>query len=293
MKYFHYDISSIAPGKLCIIPMILLMVSLVSLGLTYIETGLPVSPGMEFKGGFGVTLVTTQSSDDLKSFFKDYPIINVDEGINNGKYLKFGPMEDAKVAELTSLIEKTYTDAKMDHIGSSFGKTLQDQAALAIVFSFIGMAIVVFLIFHSFVPSAAIVISAFADMAMTAAAMNVLGIQLSLGTTAALLMLIGYSVDSDILLTSRVLKRQGQFDEKVTGAFRTGIIMTSTTFGAIFAMWAVSWIGGIQIIHEMSQVLLLGLVFDVMNTWLTNVGILKWFIVEGKGKFTTRQRGGA
>jgi preprotein translocase subunit SecF len=293
MGFFKYDISSVSPVKLCIIPMIVLLISLVSLGMTYMETGLPVQPGMEFKGGFGVTIVTDQTPDQIKAMFAGYPIVRVDEGINNGRYLKFGPMDDAKVTELTAMIEQKYTDAKIDHIGSSFGKTLQDQAAFAIIISFIGMAIVVFLIFRTFIPSVAVIVSAIADMAMSAAAMNLLGIPLSLGTTAALLMLIGYSVDSDILLTSRVLKRKGNFDEKVTGAFRTGIIMTSTTFGAIFAMWIVTWVGGIQIIQEMAQVLLIGLVFDVMNTWLTNAGILKWYVSQGKGRLPTSHRRGA
>jgi preprotein translocase subunit SecF len=293
MGFFRYDISSISPVKLCIIPMIVLFVSLVSLGMTYMETGLPIHPGMEFQGGFGVTIVSDQTSDQIKDIFAGYPIISVDEGINKGKYLKFGPMDDAKITELTTLIEQKYTDAKIDHIGSSFGKTLQDQAAFAIIISFIGMAIVVFLIFRTFVPSAAVVISAFADMVMSAAAMNILGIQLSLGTTAALLMLIGYSVDSDILLTSRVLKRKGKFDDKVIGAFHTGIIMTSTAFGAAFAMWIVSWVGGIEIIHQIAQVLLIGLIFDVMNTWLTNVGILKWYATQGKDKISSSIRGGA
>ena len=242
------------------------------------DTGLPVDPGIEFKGGIGVTIVTDQTFEHIKNTFADFPILSVDQGINGGKYLKFGPMDDARVMELTTIIEGTYPDAKIDQIGSSFGKTLQDQAVFALMISFIGMAIVVFLIFRIFIPSAAVVLSAFADMVMTAAVMNFLGIQLSLGTTAALLMLIGYSVDSDILLTSRVLKRKGQFDEKVSGAFHTGLIMTSTTFCAILAMWIISWIGGISIIHEMSQVLLIGLVFDVMNTWMTNTGILKWYV---------------
>jgi preprotein translocase subunit SecF len=134
------------------------------------------------------------------------------------------------------------------------------------------------------VPSAAVVLSAFADMAMTAAAMNFIGIPLSLGTVAALLMLIGYSVDSDILLTNRVLKRQGKLNDKLTGAFHTGIIMTTTTFTAIGAMFLVSWFGSVQIVAEISAVLLIGLVFDVMNTWLTNVGILKWYVLKGGGK---------
>ncbi|WP_319539231.1 protein translocase subunit SecF [uncultured Methanospirillum sp.] len=292
MGFFRYDISSISPAKLCTIPMIVLALSLVIVGMTFIHTGLPIKPGMEFTGGIGVTIVTEETPDQLKVTFADYPLVNIEEGINQGKYLKFDTMSDEKVLSLNKLIESKFNGAKIDQIGSSFGKTLQDQAAFALIISFIGMSIVVFLIFRTFVPSAAVVISAFADMTMSAAVMNLLGIQLSLGTTAALLMLIGYSVDSDILLTSRVLKRQGKFDEKVHGAFITGIIMTSTAFCAVFAMWVVSWIGGIEIIHVMSQVLLIGLIFDVMNTWLTNVGILKWYASKGKSKLSSTLRGG-
>ena len=146
-------------------------------------------------------------------------------------------MDDPKYQSLTQLINQKYPDAKIDQIGESFGKSLQSQAALALVFSFIGMAIVVFLSFRTFVPSAAVVLSALADMVMTAAVMNIIGIPLSLGTTAALLMLIGYSVDSDILLTNRVLKRQGKLNDKLMGAFHTGMIMTSTTLAAVTALF--------------------------------------------------------
>ena len=255
------------------------------------QTGLPITPGIEFKGGISVTIVTADTPDEIKTFFSGYPLIAVEEGINHGKYLKFGPMNDVEATEFTKKVETKYTGAKIDQIGSSFGKTLQDQAILAIIFSFIGMAIVVFAIFRTFVPSVAIVLSAFADMVMTAAVMNLLGLELSLATTAALLMLIGYSVDSDILLTSRVLKRKGKFDDKVQGAFRTGLIMTTTAIAAAFAMWVISAIGGIQIIWEISSVILIGLFFDIMNTWLTNAGIIKWYMTEGKGKLSSTQRG--
>jgi preprotein translocase subunit SecF len=140
---------------------------------------------------------------------------------------------------------------------------------------------VIFLAFRTFVPAGAVVLSAFADMVMTAATMNIIGIPLSLGTVAALLMLIGYSVDSDILLTNRVLKRQGKLNDKLTGAFTTGIIMTSTTLAATAALFIVSWFGSVQILMEISAVLLIGLVFDILNTWLTNAGILKWYVSKG------------
>jgi preprotein translocase subunit SecF len=284
MGLINYNIEKYSPKQLVIIPLLLLALSLVLLALNTSATGLPVTPGIDFSGGTAVTLVTTDSREQLQATFAGYPLIDIGEGIGKGKFLKFGTMDDANYKSLSSLISQKYPDAKIDQIGESFGKTLQSQAVIAMIMSFIGMSIVVFLSFRTFVPSAAVVLSAFADMAMTAAAMNVIGIPLTLGTTAALLMLIGYSVDSDILLTNRVLKRQGKLNDKLQGAFRTGIIMTSTTFAAATAMFLVSWFGQVLIIREISAVLLLGLIADVLNTWLTNAGILKWYVQKGGGK---------
>src|SRR5690606_9500817 len=103
------------------------------------------------------------------------------------------------------------------------------------------------------VASGTIVLAAASDIAITAGAMQILGIPLSLGTTAALLMLIGYAADSNVLLTTRLLKRKGKLEEKLAGAFRTGIIMTTTTLGAIVAMWFVATVGQIQIISAIAS----------------------------------------
>ena len=284
MGLIDYNIEKYSPRQLVIIPFILLALSLVLLAINTAATGLPVTPGIDFSGGTAVTLVTSDSKEQLQATFAGFPLIDIGEGVNKGKFLKFGTMDDATYNSLSSLISQKYPDAKVDQIGESFGKTLQSQAVIAMIFSFIGMSIVVFLSFRTFIPSVAVVLSAFADMAMTAAAMNIIGIPLTLGTTAALLMLIGYSVDSDILLTNRVLKRQGKLNDKLQGAFHTGIIMTSTTFAAATAMFLVSWFGQVQIIMEISAVLLIGLIADVLNTWLTNAGILKWYVQKGGSK---------
>ena len=284
MGLLTYNIEKYSPQYLVIIPSVLLVISLILLFLNTAATGMPVTPGIDFSGGTAVTLVTSDSREQLMTTFTGYSLIDVGEGVNRGKFLKFGTMDDAKYQSLTALIKQKYPDAKVDQIGESFGKTLQSQAVIAMIFSFIGMSIVVFVSFRTFVPSFAVVLSAFADMAMTAAAMNIVGIPLSLGTTAALLMLIGYSVDSDILLTNRVLKRQGKLNDKLQGAFHTGIIMTTTTIAAAAALFLVSWFGQVQIIMEISSVLLIGLFADILNTWLTNAGILKWYVQKGGGR---------
>ena len=282
MGFIKYDVNRYTPRQMVVIPLVLLILSLGVLGYNMATTGMPVPPGMDFSGGTAVTLFTSDSTDSLSATFSGYPLISIGEGVNNGKYVKFGPMDDDSLQSLAALINERYPDAKIDQIGASFGETLQNQAAIALVLSFIGMAIVVFLAFRTFVPSAAVVLSAFADIVMTAAVMTVVGIELTLPTTAALLMLIGYSVDSDILLTMRVIKRQGKLDEKLAGAFHTGIIMTTTTLAAVAAMWAVTYFGNVPVIPEISAVLFIGLLIDMMNTWLTNAGIIKWYMI-GRG----------
>ena len=284
MGLINYNIEKYSPKQLVIIPLALLAISLILLALNTFSTGMPVTPGIDFSGGTAVTVYTPDSKDQLQATFVGYPLTDISEGVNNGKFLKFGTMDDTKFKELTALISQKYPDASINQIGETFGKTLQNQAVIALLFSFIGMAIVIFIAFRTFVPAGAVVLSAFADMVMTAAVMNIVGIPLTLGTVAALLMLIGYSVDSDILLTNRVLKRQGKIHDKLAGAFHTGIIMTSTTLAAAAAMFIVSWFGSVQILWEISAVLLIGLVFDIMNTWLTNAAILKWYVLKGGAK---------
>jgi preprotein translocase subunit SecF len=301
MGLFSYDVNRYTPKQMVIIPLILLVLALISVGYMMYTTGLPVKPGIDFSGGTAVTVFTTDSPEQISAYFAGYPLAGIEPGINNGKYLKFGNMPDTQLRSLSDLIAARYPDAKVDQIGEAFGKTLQSQAMLALIFSFIGMAIVVFITFRTFIPSLAVVLSAFADIVMTAGFMNVIGITLTLPTTAALLMLIGYSVDSDILLTMRTLKRQGKLEEKLAGAFHTGIIMTSTAIAAAAAMWAVSWWGQVIIINQIASVLLIGLAFDILNTWLTNAGIIKWYVLKKGGplatgtavpKHETKKRGG-
>ncbi|HVP24922.1 MAG TPA: protein translocase subunit SecF [Methanomicrobiales archaeon] len=278
MDWPSYDINRYTNLKTVALPMAIFLLSLVVVGMTYATYGLPVKPGIDFTGGTAVTLSTNDTQAAVEAYFAGFPLEPVTHDVSSRIYLlTFTNMSTARNQELIDKINGRYPDASVDYIDSSFGQTLQGQALIALLFSFIGMAIVVFLAFRTFIPSIAVVSCAFIDMVGTAAGMTLVGIPLSLPTTAALLMLIGYSVDSDILLTMRVLKRQGKLEDKLAGAFHTGIIMTSTTLAAVLSLWVVSGLGQIEIIHDMAGVLLIGLALDIMNTWITNATLLKWY----------------
>jgi preprotein translocase subunit SecF len=280
--------------QLLAIPLAVFAVSLAILLVSFASSGSPLPLGMEFQGGTQISVATTDSPAVLEDLYSDYPIMDVRQA-GNRVIMQFGVMDNEEQRQLEDDVIGRYSNVEIKQIGPVYGKDLQVQALQALAISFIGMAIVVFLIFRSPVPSFAVVLSALSDIIIAAAFMRIAGIELSLGTVAALLMLIGYSVDSDILLTNRVLKRRGTVEEKISRAMQTGITMTSTTLAALVVMYVVSTFPyliipsftQITLLSQISGVLIIGLAADLMNTWLLNTGILRWYVLkpEFSGRF--------
>ncbi len=137
------------------------------------------------------------------------------------------------------------------------------------------MSIVVFIIFRTFIPSLAVVLSAFADIVMTLTLVNIMEIRVSAAGIVAFLMLIGYSVDSDILLTTKILKRrEGELNERIFSAFKTGITMTLTSLAAV-VITLIIIMSLSSTLKQLFTILAIGLSFDLLNTWISNLGILK------------------
>jgi len=127
------------------------------------------------------------------------------------------------------------------------------------------------------VPAFAVMLSAFADIVMTLAIVNLVGMKLSTAGIVAFLMLIGYSVDTDILLTTRLLKKHEGTNAALFGAFKTGTTMTITSIIAITAALIVVFPFA-SVLNQIFIILLIGLGFDLFNTWITNASIIKWYV---------------
>jgi len=126
------------------------------------------------------------------------------------------------------------------------------------------------------IPSITVILCAFSDITVTLAVVNLIGMRISTAGIAAFLMLIGYSVDTDILLTTRLLKRkEGTSMDKTFGAFKTGIMMTLTTFLAVGIALIFT---GSDTIAQIMTIVLIGLVADIIYTWLQNAAILLMYL---------------
>jgi preprotein translocase subunit SecF len=281
------DITKYPVKKLVVVPLIILLISLALLTYTQLSIDSPVRLGMDFKGGIIVTIITDKTNEELTARFAAYPIASIrDTGGANEKSIEFGPMSDPQKDELITLLKAEYGSYELRDISPLFGKELQGQAVKAVLIAFTLMAIVVFVAFRTVLPAFYVVSCAFSDIVITIACMDAVRMELSLGTVAALLMLIGYSVDSDILLTTNLLHKKGEINDKLRGTMKTGITMTTTTLVAVFAMFLVSsslylfssHFAPIPILRDISLVLLFGLTVDLINTWLLNAGLLRWYV---------------
>ena len=131
------------------------------------------------------------------------------------------------------------------------------------------------------VPSVAIILAALCDILIALGGMSILHIPLSIASVGALLMLIGYSVDTDILLTTRLLKRrEGTVDERARNAMHTGLTMSCAAIAAMGILYIVTVIimPEATTLSNISAVLVIGLIGDILSTWLMNLGILKTYI---------------
>ncbi|MDD1763293.1 MAG: protein translocase subunit SecF, partial [Methanobacteriaceae archaeon] len=186
--------------------------------------------------------------------------------------------------KLTDTLAGTATIQSYRSVGALLSEQALNQVYYALAFAFLFMSITVFIIFRSPVPSLAVIAAAASDIIIAVGGMSLFGIPLSLASVGGILMLIGYSVDTDILLTTRVLKdKKGTVTERAMKALGTGLTMTAAAVGAMTALYlvVVFFIPAASVLADIAAVLIIGLLADIMTTWLMNLGILRWYL-EGR-----------
>ena len=276
--------------KLLIIPAVLLLVALIQIGMQISTTGDFLNKGVSLKGGLTITIEKSADIFELENFLNDkFPGADISVRAISRTGRQMGTIVEASDAEAEVLLELLKESLKLEEgeysvemMGSSLGASFFKETFRALILAFLFMGVVVFIYFRVPVPSLAVILAAFSDIVVTLAIVNVIGMKLSTAGIAAFLMLIGYSVDTDILLSTKVLKRkEGEIIDRVFGAMKTGLTMSITTIIAITT--ALVFTQSI-VLKQIMTILLIGLLVDLINTWIQNAGILRWYIEKKKTK---------
>lgn len=276
--------------KLILIPIFLLILSLTLITTKYITTGDIINRDISLKGGITSTIYTEKEFDtaklekELSKDLKTDVFVREISDITSKKQLGFiieiadTNVKDNLKENLEKHLEITLTkeNYSIEEVGSTLGESFYQDMLKAILIAFILMGIVVFIAFRSFIPSLAVILSAILDITATLAGINLLNIKISTAGIAAFLLVIGYSIDSDILLTTKVLKRREESDiiDKMISAAKTGLTMTITTITALGVAYLIT---SSLILKQMFLIILIALIVDTISTYLMNASILKWY----------------
>ena len=270
--------------KLLIIPFLMLVLAIGQIFLQTAVTGDFINKGVSLKGGLTVSIDRVASVIELENYLQDqFPGADISVRILSSAGSQIGIIIEAADVDADPLMEAVQNrlgelekdEYSIEVMGSSLGASFFKETFRAVIIAFVFMGIVVFLYFRTPTPSLAVILAAFSDIVVTLAIVNVIGMKISTAGIAAFLMLIGYSVDTDILLSTRVLKRKtGTILDGILNAMRTGLTMSITTLIAILIalIFAQS-----LILKQIMIILLIGLLVDLPNTWIQNAGILRWF----------------
>jgi preprotein translocase subunit SecF len=256
----------------------------------YTTTGDFLHKGVSLKGGVTITIPGYLDAVTLESALRQqYPQNDISvrylrgsSGEQSGIVVDADISEVVAVQDFVKVIKQQtgITELGVESFGSRLSQDFFKQLFIGLFIAFIFMGLVVFLYFRVFVPSIAVMLSAASDIIITLAILNLTGFKLSTAGIAALLMLIGYSVDTDLLLTIRVLKQKDteSVNEAIYGAIKTGGLMTLT---AIAAVVSVLLFTNSEVMYQIMHILCIGLFVDLVTTWIQNVSILRWYLDKG------------
>ncbi len=286
--------------KLLIIPIILLILSLAQIGYQIHTTGDFINKGIGLRGGVSITipvagLDTVPTESEILAALRtalpdnDVAVRSVDQTGMLVAFIIEADIDSSDNAKLDTIIASMDTllgkqlkesDYSTELIGARLGASFFKQAGIAMLIAFALMALVVIIYFRKLIPSAAVILAGFSDIVMAIAVFNLLGMKLSPGGIAGFLMLIGYSVDTDILLSTRVLRsKEGTVMDHVYSAIKTGLTMQ---FAALAALTVAVFVSPSEVIDQIMIILIIGLVADIINTWIQNVGILRLYMEKRK-----------
>jgi len=256
------------PLAIIAILIISLIVFSVPLSTDFRESGLIRVRGLENVPDADAVEIATEN---LLGYNADVDI--VENGLDIGTNNVLGVNETLLVKSMFSsqfgIPENSVT---VETRGATITSIYSDQAKKAMIGAFVAMGVIILIAFRSRITVGSILLAVGLDLLGVFGCMALFRVELSLASVAGLLMLIGYTVDTNILLATRVLKRVGgEPRERVVDAMHTGLMMSGST---LIPLLAINLLTTAPQLFDLTAVLIFGIIIDIFNTWFFNAVII-------------------
>jgi len=239
-----------------------------------------LNQGIDFKGGT-VIQIRTQEVVPLDSVRDALRTV----GLGDAVIQQYGsprdllirtPAGDEEVgAKIKAALLKQFGDKQVEverqeQVGPQVGADLRKQAMLAIVYA-LGMVVIYITIRFEFKYAVAAIVALIHDVALTIGAFAVTGLEVDLTVVAAVLTIVGYSLNDTIVVFDRIRENHREniqrpvtdvINRSVNETLSRTVLTSGTTLVVVIALF---FLGG-EVIHDFAFALLVGIVVGTYSS---------------------------
>jgi preprotein translocase subunit SecF len=261
---------------------VLVSIAVIAIGIASLIWHGGPNYGIDFAGGTLIQIKFQKETptDKIRAAFKSM-------GFEGSIIQNFGPNEvivrtavsDADAKGLTSRIEETlsstfgkgaYELRRIEVVGPKVGRDLTRKAILAIFFSWIGILIYVGVRFE-FRYALGGIIALIHDVMITITFLSVFDKEFDLNIVAALLTIIGYSINDTIVIFDRIRENSRKnirmpLMDIINASVNQTLSRTLLTSFTVFMVLLVLFFFGGGVIHDFTFALLVGTIAGVYST---------------------------
>jgi len=191
---------------------------------------------------------------------------------------------DASHQAQQKLIGQCTEMRRVEYVGPQVGAELAQDGALALLMVVLGIAAYLAVRFEKKF-SAAAIIANLHDVVLVIGMFSIFHWEFSLPVLAAVLAVLGYSVNESVIIFDRVREhfrtmRKASVIEVIDSAITATISRTIITHGATLTMTVTMLIFGGPALHNFALALTLGIVFGVYSSVFVAAALAKYFGVQ-------------
>jgi preprotein translocase subunit SecF len=257
----------------------------ISMGVHMARIGSPVPLGVDFKGGTQVQVQFQNAPDEAAirsavsaAGVKDAQVKQFDDASKREMLISLPTPSDASLdagrKEIVDALNAHYNNpiqgTSVQVVGPTVGHQLERQAALATLYSLIGMLIYLWFRFE-LIYGVAAVVAVFHDTLITVGFFALTDRELSLTVIAAILTLVGYSMNDTIVVFDRIrenlrLSRREGLTAVVNRSINQTLSRTVLTSGLTFLTVLALFIFGGQVLGGFSFALVVGILIGTYSS---------------------------
>jgi len=251
--------------------------------------GSPVPLGVDFKGGTQLQIQFDQVPDieairqaTVAAGINDASIQNYDLPVRHEVLISLPEQKneaalDTGRQQIVDALHAHYagnpfkdSGVKVDVVGPTVGKQLQRKAGLATLYSMAGMLVYLWFRFQ-LIYGVAAVVACFHDTLITVGFFALTGQEISLTVIAAILTLVGYSMNDTIVVFDRIrenlrMSRRETLPDVVNRSINQTLSRTVLTSGLTFLTVLSLYIFGGRVLHGFSFALVVGILIGTYSS---------------------------